>query len=140
MNEKVEYCNCCGFIKQESPIKICTGMSNINNVGISTFLYFRTLKNLSILLTLAFIVYGLYAIITNILSSLPANAAVSTLKNYTPQDFLIVSIAAKEKYGTDTDKTFLTIQCWIGMALIIVWLIAIILMKYYEKKEEIRVG
>lgn len=110
-------------------------MSNINNVGISTFLYFQTLKNLSILLILAFIFYGCFAIVTNIISSLPANAALSTLSNYTPKDFLIISIAPKEKYGTETDQTFLIIQCWIGMALLIVWMTALIFMKYYEKEE-----
>lgn len=135
MNEKAQYCNCCGFIKQENPLKLCTSMPNINNVGISTFLYFQTLKNLSILLTISFIIYGCYSIITNIISSLPANAALSTLRSYTPKDFLIISIAPKEKYATDSDQTFLIIQCWIGMGLIIVWLISLIFMKYYEKKE-----
>jgi hypothetical protein len=135
MNQKAEYCNCCGFIKQDNPVKICKSMSDINNVGISTFLYFQTLKNLSILLILAFIFYGCYAMITNIISSLPANAALSTLRNYTAKDFLIISIAPKEKYATETDQTFLIIQCWIGMGLLIVWMIALIFMKYYEKEE-----
>ena len=50
MSEKAVFCQCCGFIKQDTEIKLCTSLKAINNIGISTYLYFQTLKNLGWLL------------------------------------------------------------------------------------------
>lgn len=40
VGEQAQYCPYSGFIKQEDYIKLCTRLKNINNIGISTFLYF----------------------------------------------------------------------------------------------------
>lgn len=69
IEEEAQYCPCCGFVKQEDEIKLCTKLSQINNFGISTFLYFQTIKNLVVLLTILTLVYSIYALVTNIIAS-----------------------------------------------------------------------
>jgi hypothetical protein len=66
---KSVFCPCCGFVKQESKIKLCTGLDEINNIGISTYLYFQTLIHLIILLLLITVVYSIFAIVTNVIAS-----------------------------------------------------------------------
>ena len=80
-------------MKQEDPIKLCTRLKDINNVGISTYLYFQTLKNLSILLILMLFIYCIYALATNIVAS---NAGDPTnVYSYVPADVLSISLGAK---------------------------------------------
>ena len=65
----IKYCPCCGFIKQESDIKLCHRVEDVINIGLSTFLYFRTLVVLIVLLIIMFLVYGIFATATNLVAS-----------------------------------------------------------------------
>ena len=137
MQERAVYCSCCGFIKQEDEIKLCTRTKDINNVGISTFLYFQSLKNLAILISLMGLIYGIYALATNIVA---ANTGDTTnLSSYVPADILSISLGPKQQYQTDQNKQYYLIQCWIGLALMIVWGITFVLLKYFEKADEVAV-
>lgn len=61
-----EYCKCCGYVKQDEVIPLCTAFDSFPSVGISTYLFFETIKNLILLLIFLFLVHGLYALITNL--------------------------------------------------------------------------
>ena len=93
LSEKTVYCSCCGFMKQEDPIKLCTSLKDINNVGISTYLYFQTLKNLGILLVLMLLIYCIYALATNIVASNTGDP--TNVYSYVPADVLSISLGAK---------------------------------------------
>lgn len=41
-------------------------MSEINHIGISTYLFFETIKNLMILLSIMFVVFSIYSVGTNL--------------------------------------------------------------------------
>jgi hypothetical protein len=57
-------------------------------MGTSTYLYFATFKNLSVLLGILGLIYSIFAIITNILAS-----GASTLGTI---DYITISLSAKE--------------------------------------------
>lgn len=67
--DNVQFCPCCGFVKQTESLKICTHLGEINNIGISTYLYFQTIKNLVILLAVMSLGYSIYSLITNVKAS-----------------------------------------------------------------------
>ena len=46
-----------------------TNLRDVKNIGISTHLYFLTVENLLILLTILFAIFSCFAIVTNIISS-----------------------------------------------------------------------
>ena len=85
-------CPCCGFIKQQYEVKLCTPFDDISNIGVSTYLYFKTFKNLSILLLIMFFVYAIYALITNVVAS--GKTTLTDLK--TNVDYLTISLGSKQ--------------------------------------------
>lgn len=131
MDEERHACPCCGFVRQQDTIKFCTSFDDIKNIGASTYLYFYTFKNLTILLMIMAIVYSIYAIVTNIIA---AEASVQNLYNL---DYLTITLAAKQKNVTDQNKLFYFIQCWLGVVVILIWLLVLIGIKYQEIKRSI---
>ena len=77
------------------------------------------------------IVYGIFAIITNVLAS---NASVNDLYAL---DYIKISLAAKQNNPTDTNKLYYFIQCWLGLVTILIWFLVIIGIKYLEIKRSI---
>ena len=137
MTERAVYCNCCGFIKQEDQVKLCTHLKDINNIGISTFLYFQTLKNLSILLALLFFIYAIYALATNVIATNTGDP--TNVYSYIPTDILSISLGAKQTIQTQQNRTYYFVQCWIGFAVMLVWGVTFLILKYFEKADEVRV-
>lgn len=70
------------------------------------------------------IVYGIFAIITNVLA---ADASVNDLYAL---DYIKISLAAKQNNPTDTNKLYYFIQCWLGLVTILIWFLVIIGIKY----------
>lgn len=62
-------CPCCGFVEQSESLTLCARVSSINNIGISTYLYFFTLRVLIYLLLLMLLVFSIYAIASNVVAS-----------------------------------------------------------------------
>lgn len=54
---------------QRDEVPISTRLMDIDNIGISTFLYFETLKSLGIMLVIQLFIFGIFAIVTNIVAS-----------------------------------------------------------------------
>jgi hypothetical protein len=105
-------------------------------LGISTFLYFQTIKNLTILLIEVFLIYSIYALATNVIASnnfALCNGVVDCSSNL---DYLAISLGSKQQNQTDQNKTFYYIQAWIGVGLVLVMSITFFLLKYYESKQE----
>lgn len=65
----MELCLCCGFVRQKERLRLRTHLEEINNVGVSTYLYFRAIKNLGILVLILMLSFSVYSIITNIKAS-----------------------------------------------------------------------
>lgn len=132
-NEGTKLCPCCGFIKQQDEIKLCTSFDDIKNMGVSTYLYFSTFKNLSILLVIMLIVYAIYGIITNVIASANLSSTVSGSYSYTI-DYLSISLSSKETHDTPTNRMYYYIQCWLGVVFIIIWGLVLVFIKYSEIK------
>jgi hypothetical protein len=128
LNENRKVCPCCGFVRQAETIKYCTHFDDIKNIGTSTYLYFYTFKNLSILLGIMCAVYSIFAIVTN---AIAANADSSNLYNL---DYITITLAAKQKNDTPTNRTYYFIQCWLGVVTILIWALVLIGVKYSEIK------
>ena len=105
LKENILFCPCCGFLKQEKPINLCTSFKEVNNIGVSTWLYFETVKNLGLLLFVGFIVYGIYAIVTNVIASNKYRAAFDDSeleqdeKSYV--GVLTISLGSKPLHNTE---------------------------------------
>lgn len=132
-SEKKEYCPCCGFIKQTNSISICTSFDGIKNMGLSTYLFFSTFKNLTILLVIMIVVYSFFALYTNFLAAATANLNFSTA-TYT-EVIVAISLTYKQAFNTDTNKMYYFVSCWLGVAMIIIWIIALVGIKYKEAKD-----
>lgn len=138
----MEFCPCCGFVKQDEEIKLCTRLNTINNIGISTFLYFETIKNLVILLVLMTLVYSIYALVTNLMASgvydkIVKHTSITAIKSTV--SYISLSLGSKQLNKSIANKIYYYIQCWLGLAVLILWLIVFFLLKYFERKQEIQV-
>lgn len=61
-------------------------------MGVSTYLYFSTYKNLAILLSIMFIIYSVFAIITNVIASNNYNSMMNAVKKV---DYIAISLSSK---------------------------------------------
>ena len=119
-------CPCCGFVKQVGTIDVTTSFDEIKNMGVSTYLYFSTYKKMAILLLILTVIYSAYALITNYLASKDG-----TLSNkQTSVDYISISLSSKETNDNSTNRRYYFIQCWLGIANIIVWIFSLAGMKY----------
>lgn len=63
----MDNCPCCGLRKQIDELKVCsTSFNDLKIIGISTYMFFRTMRNLIYFLILALIVFGAFAFASNI--------------------------------------------------------------------------
>lgn len=125
MADRTKVCGCCGFKRHEESIKMCTSFDDISNMGTSTYLYFATFKNLSILLIILTLVYSIFALATNIIA-----AKNSSLDSSYTVDYLTISLSSKESNPTTQNKLFYYIQCWLGMAVTIIWILIFFVNRY----------
>jgi hypothetical protein len=112
---------------------MCRSFSDIKNMGLSTYLYFSTFKNLAILLSILLVIYSSYALATNVLAS---NAlSDSGVINYSKIDYLSISLSSKQTNDTTSNRLYYYNSCWLGVATAIIWLLVIIWIKYTEIKD-----
>ena len=128
MEEEIKICPCCGFRLQTDTIKICTPLDKIKNIGASTQLYFATFKSLGVLLGAMFLVYSIYSLVSNWLAA-KDNKSISS--------YLKISLAAKQLEHIETNETLYYIQCWLGLVTMMVWILMMMGIKYFEIKEAI---
>jgi len=129
--KQTKFCTCCGFIVQEDAIKLCTSFDDIKNMGVSTYLYFSTYKNLALLLVIMAVIYGAYALGTNVLAS---KAVSSSGISISTVDYISISLSSKQTNDTSRNRLFYYIQCWLGVVFILVWSLVLIYIKYSEVK------
>lgn len=125
MADQVKMCGCCGFRRHTDNIKMCTGFDDISNMGTSTYLFFATFKNLSILLAIMTLVYSLYSIATNVIAA--KNNAQGN--NYTV-DYLTISLSSKQSNNTTQNQRFYYIQAWLGVVTVIIWIIVFFINRF----------
>jgi uncharacterized Tic20 family protein len=75
------------------------------------------------------IIYSIYAIITNIIAA-NKNTNGST---YTV-DYLTISLSSKETNDTTQNRLFYFIQCILGAVTMLIWILVLIGIKYFELK------
>ena len=144
-SDNVEFCSCCGFVKRTESLKICTHLGEINNIGISTYLYFQTIKNLAILLLILSFGYSIYALVTNVKASneykayIEKQGTVLSSKFISTLSYVALSLGSKQFNQTTENKTSYFIQCWIGLGVVILWMLLFFALKYSEKGEETKV-
>lgn len=129
-NGASKVCPCCGFIKQTDTINLGTSFEDIKNMGVSTYLYFSNYKKLSILLVILTIIYSAYALITNVLAS--RNGSLSNIQSSV--DYISISLSSKETNDNSTNRMYYFVQCWLGVATIVVWIFVLAYLKFNEIK------
>lgn len=108
---------------------MCTSFDEISNIGTSTYLFFVTFKNLSILLIIITAVFSIYSLATNIIAA--KNNAQGN--NYTV-DYLTISLSSKEVNNTSMNRLFFFIQAWLGAVTVFIWVIIFFVNRYREFK------
>ena len=105
-------------------------------MGISTYLYFKTIQNLSILLGIMFVVYSVYSLASNLKA-----ANIDINGNYSSQilSFLSISLGSKQLYSSEEKIQMYVIGAWIGLAMLVLWSIAFLGLKYYQKESEVAI-
>lgn len=99
-------------------------------MGTSTYLYFATFKNLSMLMIVLTVIYSFYALATNIVA-----AKNNARGNDYTVDYLTISLSSKQINPTDQNKMYYYIQCWLGMITVIIWILIFFVNRYREYKE-----
>ncbi len=98
----------------------------VENLGISTYLYFQTLVNVLIMMAVAFLVFGIFALVTNIIASNDLDG------NFTSDfSYIALSQGSKQLNPTDRNKDYLLIQAWIGVGLVTIWGIMFLAFKIF---------
>ncbi len=93
-----------------------------------------TIKSIISLVLAMILIYSIFAIITNITAStsyknsVVDSAILVSQKSY--EGILLISLGSKQLHETNLDKTYYTIQCWLGVAMIVVWGILFGIIKY----------
>lgn len=73
-------------------------------MGISTFLYFQTIKNLAIILIEMIIIYCIYALATNVIATgkfTDCGKTVAYMDCTTNLDYLAISLGSKQNNQTE---------------------------------------
>ena len=77
-----------------------------------------------------FLIYSIYSLVTNI--------AVD-LSEITVSELLLISLGSKQLYGTQEKITQYVIGAWIGVAMLILWAVSFLGLKYFQKEEEVHI-
>ncbi len=93
-------------------------------MGTSTYLYFYSFKNLSILLAILTLVYSIFALITNVIAAGKSDANEYTI------DYLTISLGAKQNNDTDTNRLYYYVSCWLGVVAMLIWVLVFIGIKF----------
>lgn len=109
------------------------------SIGLSTFLYFQTIKNLGIVLVEMLLVYSIFAFATNLVASGKFTTCGTLANCSTNLDYLAISLGSKQLHATTENQMFYFIQCWLGVAMVVIWFITFAILKYKEKVKEIEV-
>ena len=75
------------------------------------------------------VIYSIYSLITNIIANKNNNGTYSV-------DYLIISLAPKQKVDSYNNRLYYFIQCILGAVTMFIWVLVFIFMKYYEVKSE----
>jgi len=89
------------------------------------------------------IVYSAYSLATNIIAAgiykklVESGDKIATARTYI--SYVALSLGSKQMNPTSQNEVFYYIQCWIGLAVVVIWLIMFFILKYSERKTEIEV-
>lgn len=121
----MKICNCCGFFVQKNELSNCEkGIMDVNGLGASTVVFFQTFINIAILFSIMIVVYSVFSFATNI----------SIAKDSKPNqalDYLAISLGSKANNSTTNDNAniYYLASSWLGVAMLVFWLIALVKMK-----------
>lgn len=130
-------------MEQEETLALSQDLSQIDHIGISTYLLFTTIKHLAYLLTMMLVVFSIYALITNKTASniYQADSAGKSVSDeeLSYQGLVAFSTGSKQIHNNSYGNKTLEIQCWLGVAMISVWALIFIYIKYRERNIEYEV-
>lgn len=97
------------------------------------FLYLEMPIYLILLITVLFVVYGIYSLITNIIAALGYNPISDKSALKSNIGILVLSLGSKQlNSSVPQNVDFYYIQCWIGLLLVLFWGVGILLIKLKE--------
>lgn len=112
-------------------MEVCSqDLPEINNLGISTYVYFKTIINVGILLAIMFVVFSIYSIATNIKASNMPSAGNASGKAL---NFLSISLGSIELFSSEEKRNLYVIGAWIGSGMLAIWAGIFLWLKYYQK-------
>ncbi len=85
------------------------------------------------------LIYSIFAFATNVVASGKFSTCTTLLGCSSNLDYLAISLGSKQQNPTSENQTYYYVQCWLGVAMVVVWFITFALLKYYEKLKELEV-
>lgn len=85
-----------------------------------------------------FFIYTIYGVISNVVSAKNYEKSIGN-ETLTPdllsyEGFLVISLGSKQIHETEGDRTSFTVQCWLGVAMIVVWGVLLGFIKKNERR------
>lgn len=143
---KNKVCECCGFICQDTALSLCDSIEEMQFLGISTFLYFRTIFNLTLIISFMFCFVGVYSLAANLFCS--TKISLSSIEGSFPPylNFILnVSLYSKMMFSASDASgdqyyekvRYYLIELWMGVGMIVLWGFLFFLLRYLQKDKEI---
>jgi hypothetical protein len=112
---------------RQKPLSFATEVAELQTLDQSTALFFTDLKYMGVMMTASFLVYGLFAVVTNILAG---RLRTTQIPGYLNQ----ISLGSKINNMTEHNQHLYVIQVWVGLLMVLVW-VAFFLHKEIRRRE-----
>lgn len=76
------------------------------------------------------LIYSIYALASNVNASGKFKACGTLINCSANLDYLAISLGSKQLNPTTENQTFYYVQCWLGVAMVIVWFLTFAILKY----------
>jgi hypothetical protein len=141
-NQELKICECCNLAEQ-GELPLSTSLESIKYLGISNHMYFLSIQNFRLLMWILLVFFSLFAIGTNLKSSflykqqLNGKDVIASLKSYS--GIVATSIGSKQLLRNEFTAATSTIQCWLGLISIVIWIGAFVYISYKHLEKESKV-
>ncbi len=137
---RAQYCECCMMIVHEEKINCCqTALNDIEGIGVTTLIFFEFTKQMAFLLLSNFVLYGVYALVTDIYEQNFSSTDAGCLKAGSCPFVKLIGISSKLTPIDGRASPLLVAQAWLGLAVTVVWIAQLVLVhrRYRQVSDQI---
>lgn len=76
------------------------------------------------------LIYSIFAFVSNLVASGKFKTCGTLINCSSNLDYLAISLGSKQLNPTTENQTFYYVQCWLGVAMVLVWFLTFAILKY----------